>query len=195
MFRSLAWSQRGLTPDFRRETAGHRLGFLSFPKLRTRVRFPSPAPRKPRSKSIFGRTETPHRRPGADGVCAGQRACENGSQLFRGLDAAWRTRLCWSAHYVISLAGRCSRIVSAVVRRAPLATVPSLSREADLCSRCTAGVPKLIFADKELDRTAVGVLDDDVHLAACGLDETLERREQHVAAALEPGHFGLVHVE
>jgi len=58
-----------------------------------------------------------------------------------------------------------------------------------------ARLESLFLADEELDRTAVGVLDDDVHLAACGLDEALERREQHVAAALEPGHLGLVHVE
>ena len=53
----------------------------------------------------------------------------------------------------------------------------------------------LLVADEELDGAAVGVLDDDVHLATGGVDEPLQRGQEHVAAAFEAGDLGLVHVE
>lgn len=54
---------------------------------------------------------------------------------------------------------------------------------------------QLVVAHEELDGPAVGVSDDDVHLAAGGVHEALQGGEEHVAAPFEAGDLGLVHVE
>jgi hypothetical protein len=53
----------------------------------------------------------------------------------------------------------------------------------------------LLAGDEDLDGGSVGVSHDEMQFAACGLYETLERREHHVASVCETRDLRLIHLQ